>query len=69
VNFIFVPKALNSLVIPQILRAWIVVVKNYIFPKPNMYYTNYHHINHNVETCKVKKEGGTHYIIVVEDIV
>jgi hypothetical protein len=25
--------------------------------------------NHNVETCKVKKDRGTHYIIVVEDIV
>jgi hypothetical protein len=29
---------------------------NEILTKPNMSYTNYHHTNHNVESCKNKKE-------------
>jgi hypothetical protein len=29
---------------------------NEILTKPNMSYTNYHHTNHNVESCKNKNE-------------
>ncbi len=50
-KFIFVLKAQNTLFIPQAIGTW-----NQAIVKPNMCYTNYHHTNHNVKTCKNKKE-------------
>jgi hypothetical protein len=34
-------------------------VGNLIAAKPSMYYTNYCHTNHNVKTCRSKKEEPT----------
>jgi hypothetical protein len=63
---IFVQKTQNSLSILQTSRIRFVSMGNEILAKPNMSYTNYHHTNHNLETCKNKKEKPT--IVVVETI-
>jgi len=56
---IFVQEAKNSLFVPQTSRIGFVSMGNEILTKPNMSYINYHHTNHNVETCKNKKEEAT----------
>ncbi len=53
---ISMPEAQNTLFVPQTIRIRCVAVKNYTTTKPSMYYTNCHHTNHNIETCKSKKE-------------
>jgi hypothetical protein len=45
----------NTLFVPQTTRTGNVVMGNQTFAKPNLYYTNYHHTNHNMETCRNKK--------------
>lgn len=46
----------NTLFIPQTSRTCSVITRNQTITKQNMYYTNYHRTNHNVETCISKKE-------------
>jgi hypothetical protein len=48
---IFVLKAQSTLFVPQAIGT-----RNQATVKPNMCYTSCHHTNHNVKTCKNKKE-------------
>jgi hypothetical protein len=57
---IFIPKAHNTLIIPQITGTGSVVKGNQIDAKPSMYCTNSHHINHNLwKPIEIKKEKPT----------
>jgi hypothetical protein len=52
-------EAQNRFFIPQIIRIGNVVGGIQRAAKPSMYYTNYHHTNHNIKTCRSKKEEPT----------
>jgi hypothetical protein len=46
----------NTFFIPQTIGIGNVVGGIQIVAKPSMYCTNYHHTNHNIKTCRSKKE-------------
>ncbi len=49
-------EAHNALSIPQTIRIGSAIMGNQTYVKPNMYCTNCHYINHNVETYKSTKD-------------
>ncbi len=53
---IYVFEAQSTLSIPQTTETRSVVMGNQIIAKPNLFCTNYHRTNHNMETCRGKKE-------------
>ncbi len=53
---IYMLEAHNTLFVPQTTRTRNVAVGNQKVAKPNMYFTNRHCTNHNIETCKSKKK-------------
>ncbi len=52
-------EAHNTLSIPQTTRTGSAIMGNQTYVKLNMYCTNCHYINHNVETYKSTKEEPT----------
>ncbi len=61
---IFRHETCNTLFIPQTSRIGSVTTGNQTIAKQSMYFTNYHHTNHNVETYINKKEEPI--IVVIE---
>ncbi len=62
---IYMLETQNSLFVPQTTGMGSVVMGNQTIAKPNLYCTNYHHIKHNVETCK-KNESEEPTITTIE---
>jgi hypothetical protein len=63
---IFEPETQSFVSIPHTTKIGVVVARNPIVAKPSVYCINCHHINHNVETCQIKKEEEP--IIIVTKI-
>ncbi len=56
---IYVFQAQSTFFVPQTIRTRSVAIGNHTIAKLNMDCINYHHTNHNVETCRSKKEEPT----------
>ncbi len=61
---IFVLETHKSLLVPQTSKARNVAPRNQIFVKINMYCTNFHCMNHDMDTCINKKKEEPTIIVV-----
>jgi hypothetical protein len=52
---IFTVEAISNLLVPQSSKIILAKKPQTILEKMGMYYTNYHRTNHNVETCRIKR--------------